>query len=497
MMAHKSRPSFATCTTVPHNSTRRGRRTLALMAGTVLAAGISSGALAQAQYNPYGNPLATGPVPFTAVQGGAVAQPYGAQPYGQAYGQPFGGGGQIVSGGGSIVYDRGALGGGGYQAPFYAGVAGQQPGIMAQPGAQYGSPMTGPVPYSSLTQQQAPAVSATGAYGEVGGLLVPGPQAPRSQLYIQPGVAAPGYAQAQVGVASGMLPPAPPATATAAVPSAPTSTPQIATATPALPPAQPTISPTPPVSASSDGPARVPVIVEDASPPPVPPSPPTAADVAAPPAPPQIASVLDDDPAEDTPSPAADIVPPPPPPSSQQSETVAVATPPTPPAPPQPATPTSDAPAQTPSERSDTQPEPVVVPEPPTAVASTDLPDVTPSPTPTGPSPTPSSLTDGSVALSLSFAAGASDLPAGSASELSAIAQQMNADDSLRLTIRAYAEGTAEEASQARRLSLSRALAVRSYLIEQGIRGPRMDVRALGHRIDPPRDRVDLVLVAQ
>lgn len=495
MMAHKSRPSFAPCTTVPRNSTRRGRRTLALMAGTVLAAGISGGAVAQ-QYNPYGAPLANGPVPFTALQGGMQQpQPYGAQPYGQAYG----GGGQIVSGGGSIVYDRGALGGGGYQAPFYAGVAGQQPGVMALPGAQYGSPMTGPVPYSSLTQQ-APAVSATGAYGQVGGLLVPGPQAPRSQLYIQPGVAAPGYAQAQVGIATGMLPPAPPATATVAVPSAPTSTPQIATATPALPPAQPTISPTPPVSTSSNGPARVPVIVEDASPPPVPPSPPTPADVAvppAPPAPPQIASVTDNAPPADTRTPAADIVPPPPPPSSQQSETVAVATPPTPPAPPQPATPTSNAPAQTPSERSDTPPVPIVVPEPPTAVASTDLPDVTPAPTPTAPSPTPSSLTDGSVALSLSFAAGASDLPAGSASELSAIAQQMNADDSLRLTIRAYAEGTAEEASQARRLSLSRALAVRSYLIEQGIRGPRMDVRALGHRIDPPRDRVDLVLVAQ
>ena len=73
----------------------------------------------------------------------------------------------------------------------------------------------------------------------------------------------------------------------------------------------------------------------------------------------------------------------------------------------------------------------------------------------------------------------------------------MLANDALRLTIRAYAEGSAEEASQARRLSLSRALAVRSYLIEQGIRGPRMDVRALGHRIESPRDRVDLVLVAQ
>ncbi len=134
----------------------------------------------------------------------------------------------------------------------------------------------------------------------------------------------------------------------------------------------------------------------------------------------------------------------------------------------------------------------MTAPEQPTtpAVAATTTP-------PEAPPPPPSTATDGSVALSVPFSANASELPPASQDELRAIAQQMAADDSLRLTIRAYAEGTAEDASQARRLSLSRALAIRSYLIEQGIRGPRMDVRALGHRIEPPRDRVDLVLVSQ
>ncbi len=71
----------------------------------------------------------------------------------------------------------------------------------------------------------------------------------------------------------------------------------------------------------------------------------------------------------------------------------------------------------------------------------------------------------------------------------------MNADESLRLQVVAYAEGTADQASQARRLSLSRALTVRSYLISQGVRSTRIDVRALGARAsDGPADRVDLLI---
>jgi outer membrane protein OmpA-like peptidoglycan-associated protein len=69
-------------------------------------------------------------------------------------------------------------------------------------------------------------------------------------------------------------------------------------------------------------------------------------------------------------------------------------------------------------------------------------------------------------------------------------------DEGSRLQIVAYATGGDESGSQARRLSLSRALAVRSYLIDQGVRSTRMDVRALGNRSsDGPTDRVDIVLV--
>ena len=65
-----------------------------------------------------------------------------------------------------------------------------------------------------------------------------------------------------------------------------------------------------------------------------------------------------------------------------------------------------------------------------------------------------------------------------------------------RIQVNAYASGTQETVSAARRLSLSRALNVRSYLIEQGVRSTRIDVRAIGLPEDNgPADRVDILLL--
>ena len=59
----------------------------------------------------------------------------------------------------------------------------------------------------------------------------------------------------------------------------------------------------------------------------------------------------------------------------------------------------------------------------------------------------------------------------------------------------AYASIDGKSESQARRLSLSRALAVRSRLIGAGIRSTRIDVRALGSRVNGGKaNRVDLLL---
>jgi outer membrane protein OmpA-like peptidoglycan-associated protein len=96
----------------------------------------------------------------------------------------------------------------------------------------------------------------------------------------------------------------------------------------------------------------------------------------------------------------------------------------------------------------------------------------------------------------IDFANGASELPDAGRALLDRAVADLKRDESARLQIVAYASGGDEAGSQARRLSLSRALAVRSYLIDQGVRSTRMDVRALGNRSpDGPADRVDMVVV--
>ncbi|HTP83249.1 MAG TPA: OmpA family protein [Alphaproteobacteria bacterium] len=109
--------------------------------------------------------------------------------------------------------------------------------------------------------------------------------------------------------------------------------------------------------------------------------------------------------------------------------------------------------------------------------------------------PPPSAPVQGRVGA-IPFAAGAADLPADSKSVLDQAAAQLKRDEEARLQIVAYASGGDDAGSQARRLSLSRALAVRSYLIDQGVRSTRMDVRALGNKSpDGPADRVDILMV--
>ena len=69
-------------------------------------------------------------------------------------------------------------------------------------------------------------------------------------------------------------------------------------------------------------------------------------------------------------------------------------------------------------------------------------------------------------------------------------------EERTRLQLKAYASAQDSSASAARRLSLSRALAVRSFLIESGVSSTRIDVRALGAKSEAgPPDRVDLVVV--
>jgi len=109
-------------------------------------------------------------------------------------------------------------------------------------------------------------------------------------------------------------------------------------------------------------------------------------------------------------------------------------------------------------------------------------------------SPAPKSSGAGAP-VRLVFTAGNAKLTNKTAGQLNAVAKRMKSNSKLRLQLMAYAGGATVSASQSRRLSLSRALAVRSYLIEKGVRSTGIDVRALGNKYEGgPSDRVDIIV---
>lgn len=96
--------------------------------------------------------------------------------------------------------------------------------------------------------------------------------------------------------------------------------------------------------------------------------------------------------------------------------------------------------------------------------------------------------------LTLTFEASSSDLNPDTQKKLDDVIKQMISSTAGRLQVRAFATGEDGTASSARRVSLSRALSVRSYLMDHGIKPNRVDVRAMGTETDrSPLDRIDLV----
>jgi outer membrane protein OmpA-like peptidoglycan-associated protein len=96
--------------------------------------------------------------------------------------------------------------------------------------------------------------------------------------------------------------------------------------------------------------------------------------------------------------------------------------------------------------------------------------------------------------LSIEFTGNESNLSAAAQEKLKNIVGQLKDMGDTRIQVRAYAAGEDGSKSSARRISLSRALAVRSFLMDNGIKPNRVDVRALGTETDrSPIDRVDLV----
>jgi outer membrane protein OmpA-like peptidoglycan-associated protein len=86
------------------------------------------------------------------------------------------------------------------------------------------------------------------------------------------------------------------------------------------------------------------------------------------------------------------------------------------------------------------------------------------------------------------------DVPAAANGDLDKIAQDLLANQDKRIQVMSYAAGTEDTESKARRKSLARGLAIRSYLIKAGVPSTRIDVRALGNKAEGgPADRVDII----
>jgi outer membrane protein OmpA-like peptidoglycan-associated protein len=95
--------------------------------------------------------------------------------------------------------------------------------------------------------------------------------------------------------------------------------------------------------------------------------------------------------------------------------------------------------------------------------------------------------------LRLTFAPGQADLSAESVASLKQLTEATPPTDTTTYTVLAYAPGKADDPSTARRISLSRAMAVRSALLADGVPSARIAARALGDQFgDGPPDRVDL-----
>ncbi|MBX6321908.1 MAG: OmpA family protein, partial [Rhodospirillaceae bacterium] len=171
-----------------------------------------------------------------------------------------------------------------------------------------------------------------------------------------------------------------------------------------------------------------------------------------------------------------------------------------------------EAPAVEPTPPAATAPEvpapaettPAPAPEPAPAETATAQPEPAPAPAPeatpkeevgapqTAALPPAATATAGQVRIV--FPEGATEVPADAIPELDALAEKLMKDEEARIQLLAYASGGPDAASKARRISLSRALAVRSYLIGKGVRSTRMDVRALGNTVPgDPADRVDII----
>lgn len=102
---------------------------------------------------------------------------------------------------------------------------------------------------------------------------------------------------------------------------------------------------------------------------------------------------------------------------------------------------------------------------------------------------------DPNFLLSIKFLNTEATLPISAEEDLKKIAKNMKSNKQT-VTLFSYASESADQATTARRVSMARALAVRAFLIEQGIDSFNINVRAEGSKgVGGEPDRVDIVLL--
>ena len=158
------------------------------------------------------------------------------------------------------------------------------------------------------------------------------------------------------------------------------------------------------------------------------------------------------------------------------------------------------APASVPTPLSAIPNTPALTPPPPPA--NTALPGstsavemATPAPTELASLPSAEPAEELGDLVTISFGPSQVKLADDAKPRLDSIANRLKGDAALRLNLLAYAGGEDMSTSASRRTSLSRALAIRSYLIDAGVKGTRIDVRALGNKSGGGEpNRVDITI---
>ena len=101
--------------------------------------------------------------------------------------------------------------------------------------------------------------------------------------------------------------------------------------------------------------------------------------------------------------------------------------------------------------------------------------------------------------MTVSFSQGSDKLSVEARNQLFELAQRLQEEAGVDVQLFGYAAGLNEGPSRARRLSLTRLMAVRGFLIRQGIDRNTLDGRAMGEDLVASKttDRVDIVIVRQ